>query len=140
MTTICWDGITLAADRQSTAGGTPTQTRKVFDCVGPDGRRWMYAGSGNSAQCQEFTRRINAGLPMPVFTDIHILAVDDGGQVWAAAEDLLWERKGVTKWASGSGADYALGAMAAGASAREAVAIATKLDVNTGLGVDWVRL
>jgi ATP-dependent protease HslVU (ClpYQ) peptidase subunit len=48
-----------------------------------------------------------------------------------------------TKWllmkepfaAVGSGADYALGAMAAGKSPKEAVQIASKLDAFTGLGV-----
>lgn len=45
---------------------------------------------------------------------------------------------GQSKWAIGSGADYALGAMYAGLSAAEAVMIASKLDTGTGLGVDSV--
>lgn len=41
-------------------------------------------------------------------------------------------------WAVGSGCDYALGAMKFGATAKEAIAIASELDVNTGLGIDTV--
>lgn len=39
-------------------------------------------------------------------------------------------------WAAGSGADYAMGAMAAGKDAKEAVEIACRFDINCGLGVD----
>lgn len=140
MTTVAWDGKTLAADRQSTAGGTPYQTTKVFEAFGPDGRRWLYACSGISSECQEFTRRINAGQPMPEFKELAVLAVDDQGHVWQAVENLMWERKEIKRWAMGSGADYALGAMAAGATAFRAVQIASELDVNTGLGVDLIDL
>jgi hypothetical protein len=40
----------------------------------------------------------------------------------------------------GSGADFAIGAMARGASAREAIDIAATYDTNTGLGVDVLEL
>jgi len=44
------------------------------------------------------------------------------------------------QWAIGSGADFALGAMAAGADAIDAVSIAIDLDVNSGLGVTYLNL
>lgn len=138
MTTIAYDGHTLAADRQSTAGGTPYGTTKAFKVWGPDGSRWIYACSGNSAECQEFTRCVDAGKPLPTFKDFAVLAVNHKGEVWVATESMVWERKEVKRWAMGSGADYALGAMAAGATSFRAVMIASELDVNTGLGVDAV--
>jgi ATP-dependent protease HslVU (ClpYQ) peptidase subunit len=140
MTTIAFDGCTLAGDRQSTAGGTPTETRKVFEVLSPTGERWLYGCAGNAAQCQEFTRRVQAKMPMPTFTDFAVLAVGPDGSIWQAEENLIWERKGTIQWAAGSGANYALGAMAAGATAEEAVRVAMGLDVSTGLGVDFVRL
>ena len=41
---------------------------------------------------------------------------------------------------AGSGADIALGAMAAGASARKAVKIAIEYDTQTGGKINWARL
>lgn len=140
MTTIAWDGETLAADRQTTAGGTPYPTTKVFEALAPDGERWIYGCAGISGQCQEFTRRVNAGQALPTFTDIAVLAINSRGEVWFATEAMMWERKQVERWAVGSGSDYALGAMAAGATAEHAVRIASSLDVNTGLGVDVIAL
>jgi 20S proteasome alpha/beta subunit len=57
MTTIAWDGKTLAADRQRTNGNTCQLARKLFDCgeyvwaatgmMGdmPAVRRWLEAGA-----------------------------------------------------------------------------------------------
>jgi hypothetical protein len=44
------------------------------------------------------------------------------------------------KVAYGSGGDLALGAMAAGATAKQAVAIACRFDPNTGQGIDAVQV
>lgn len=137
MTTIAWDGRSLAADRQTTAGGTPTETCKVFEAFSPTGERWLYGCAGNSGECHEFTRRVQTGLEMPAFNDLQVLAIGPDGSIWVAGSPaMFWDRKGTDKWAAGSGADYALGAMRAGATAFMAVEIATALDVHTGLGVD----
>lgn len=141
MTTIAWDGKTLAADKQTTHGGTPSLTTKVYEAISPEGKRWIYACSGRTDECQEFTRRVSAGREMPAFSDINVLAIDHHGQVWMF-HGTFWERKHVQQWAAGSGADYALGAMAAGADARRAVEIASTLDINTGIdgGIDVLTL
>lgn len=139
MTTVAWDGVVLAADRQTTAGGTATPTRKIFKATAPDGTRWLYGCSGSAAEAQEFTRRLEAGIPMPTFKDLSILAINEHLEVFQGREDMFWERKNTTKWAMGSGCDYALGAMYAGKDAIDAVGIAAKLDVTTGLGVDALR-
>lgn len=138
MTTAAFDGTTLAADRQTTSGGTPTRTRKAFKVV-RDGQVFLYACGGNTAQCQAYTRWVNGECEKPTFTDLGIIVIDQRRRIWVAEHDLIWELKGTKQWALGSGADYALGAMLAGATAVEAVRIASKLNVSTGLGVDWVR-
>ena len=136
MTTIAWDGRTMSADRQSTYGTTPTKTRKVFKAKHPDGREVIYACSGLTHECQEFTRWANGEINQPVFTDISVICVDRKLRVWQGNSAMQWARVKVKQWAAGSGADYALGAMAAGKTSAEAVRIASKLDVNTGFGVD----
>jgi ATP-dependent protease HslVU (ClpYQ) peptidase subunit len=140
MTTIAWDGRILAADRQSTWGGTATKTRKIFRGVHPDGRKVIYGCAGLTHECQAFTRWINGEIEKPDLTDITILSIDHLGRVWYASQAMLWARLRVKQWAIGTGCDYALGAMAAGKSAAEAIRIASKLDVNTGFGVDVLEL
>ena len=44
------------------------------------------------------------------------------------------------QYAWGSGSSYALGAMASGKSAKQAVEIATKFDIYTGRGIDVIKL
>jgi ATP-dependent protease HslVU (ClpYQ) peptidase subunit len=136
MTTIAWDGRTLAADKQSTWGGTPTRTRKIFRAKHPDGRVMIYGCAGLTHECQAYTRWIDGEIEKPDFTDISILSIDQKGRIWYANQSMLWARIITKRWAIGSGCDYALGAMAAGKSAADAIRIASKLDVNIGLGVD----
>lgn len=71
--------------------------------------------------------------------DFSILIATKEG-VWYACNSLFFHAMGNVRWAIGSGCDYALGAMYAGKNAREAVEIASQLDVNTGLGVDTLTI
>lgn len=66
------------------------------------------------------------------------MIVVKSGDVYFMSGSTFAHKMGKTKWAIGSGADYALGAMYAGKSAKEAVEIASQLDTGTGLGVDVV--
>jgi ATP-dependent protease HslVU (ClpYQ) peptidase subunit len=136
MTTIAWDGHTLAADRQSTWGGTATKTRKIFRAVHEDGREVIYGCAGLTHECTAFTRWINGEIAEPAFTDISVMCIDRSGRLWHTNHSMNWTQIKVKFWAIGSGCDYALGAMAAGKTAAEAIKIASKLDVTTGLGVD----
>ncbi len=141
MTTIAWDGATLAADRQSTWGGTPIPTRKVFKLQAPDGSFILYGGSGNTIQLSAFHRWVTGRtVRMPLIDDAQFMMIDMHRKVWIAHHNLDWHQMDVKRWAMGSGADYALGAMEHGACAREAVKVASALDVSTGLGIDCVRL
>jgi ATP-dependent protease HslVU (ClpYQ) peptidase subunit len=140
MTTIAFDGHTLAADRQSTWGGTATKTRKIFRATHADGRRMIYGCAGLTHECQAYTRWIDGKIERPEFTDLSILSIDQKGRIWHANQTMLWVRIMTKQWAIGSGCDYALGAMAAGKSAAEAVRIASKLDVGTGFGVDVLEI
>lgn len=139
MTTIAWDGETLAADRQSTWGGTPVRTRKVFKVRHPIHGTWLFGCSGAAHDCDAFVRWARGLGAEVALGDMRILAIHESGSVWTADGALKWSLMRVKRWAIGSGGDYALGAMVAGCDAREAVQIAMELDVHTGIGVDCVR-
>jgi ATP-dependent protease HslVU (ClpYQ) peptidase subunit len=140
MTTIAWDGRTLAADRQTTWGGTPTRTRKIFRAINEDGREVIYGCAGLTHECSAYTRWIRGEIAAPAFTDISVLSIDRKGRIWHTNQSMHWIQIKVKYWAIGAGCDYALGAMAAGKSAIEAVKIESKFDVHTGLGVDVLEL
>lgn len=134
MTTIVWDGRQMVGDRQSTWGTTPTLTRKVFSVSHPEHGSWVFGSCGRTYDCQAFARWAHGEKTEPKFHDLVVLAVNEKHEVWMFDEKGNWAKIGVQQWAIGSGADYALGAMAYGATAWEAVQIAAKLDVNTGVG------
>jgi hypothetical protein len=139
MTTIAWDGTTLAADKQSSWGGTPVPTTKVFKLQAPDGSYILYGGAGHSMQLGAFHRWLRGETTdKPTLLDVAFLMIDSQRRVWMTDQTLNWATLNKARWALGSGADYALGAMEAGATASEAIEIASRLDASTGLGVDCV--
>ena len=142
MTTIAWDGKTLAGDKQTTHDGTPTPTRKVFRFMRRDDGQLVLCGcAGDTSDCQAYVRWARGITKKePAFSDLLVMLIDRRGRVWCATEKMNWYRVGARQWAIGSGADYALAAMMCGKSAREAVRIASRLDTSTGLGVDVVTL
>lgn len=140
MTTIAWDGRTLAADTRSSWGGTPVDgaCRKIFEAIHPKGRL-LVGCSGISEECNAIWLWMTGKREeQPQTTDIRIMAVDESGFVFVGSKPGYWSEVGRRPWAIGSGCDYALGAMATGANARRAVQIASTLDTGTGIegGID----
>lgn len=141
MTTIAWDGRMLAGDRRSTWGGTPTQIdTKLVRARHPSGRVLLVGCAGITEECHAVREWLLGQRDQPEVTDVRIMGVDDTGFVWVGSKPGFWAPVGRRPWAIGSGADYALGAMAAGKSARQAVLIASRLDTYTGDGVTVLRL
>ena len=143
MTCIAWDGRELVADRQCTIGGTPIPFRKVYRVRAPNRRVALVGYCGTAAFVRAHLHWL-AGGERPEFRHERfrwsVLMIDDERRVWRRDEDAdFWEEMLVRYWALGSGAEYALGVMAAGHSAREAIRIASKLDNQTGLGMNVVR-
>ncbi len=148
MTTVAFDGCTMAADRMVNIGDTPVRAprskirRGVFQ-----GDEALFGMSGAVAFSELLVEWLERGAPADRPPDLD--SADDG-----ACSVIVATRRGVTlfcnthlgvpigptPWAVGSGANYALGAMAAGVKARRAVEIACTLDVNSGLGVDVLTL
>lgn len=144
MTTIAWDGKTLAADRQATSGnGTKRSVCKIHRCG-----KYLYAGSGELAETlfvAEWIRRGAKTSERPCF--------DSDGPPRGIAI-LLSSKKafcveGTRQYltpildpftACGSGLEYALAAMSLGFSAEIGVRTAHKFDAFTGDAVDVVKV
>jgi hypothetical protein len=141
LTTIAYDGKTVAADRLAALGGTPTLCCKVAK-VDYEGEACIVAATGVSSECQAMLRWAKQGFKSddkPKVTESTLLAFfEDSRIVWRWMDDRPQEMITLIEsfWSDGSGADYALGAMAYGATAKEALEIATRLDINTGYGID----
>lgn len=139
MSVIAWDGKTLAADRQATAGnGRKMRATKIYQLdsgavvgfVGDldQGARvlaWMEAG----AKDEDFPKPIDEESRTTV-----IIAQDGECQVcWG--DFPLTHAVDEPFYAFGSGADLALGALAVGATAVQAVEIACQFNADCGRGV-----
>lgn len=137
MTTVCFDGKHLAADKLM--GGRHT-VAKIFE-VGQD--VW-FAGAGDYCQIVEVAAWLRAGAPQDakpeVDGDSDYLLIERGRAHWLTVPFLRKVRINEKVAAVGSGSMYALGAMAAGADAKTAVKIASALDPNTGKGITVVKV
>lgn len=147
MTTIAWDGKTLAADRCSTAGYVQTEVHKLYKGKWHDGQDVLigFCGSGEFAHAIRLWLTGNL-MERPKFGDYDVnkgdavgLLVDRSGNVFKITANLHLLPFHEPFYAMGSGAEYAFGAMEAGATAETAVAIAAKRCPGTGLGVDTVK-
>ena len=142
MTTIAWDGRTLAADRQATVGNAVFMVNKLHRHDG-----WLLAYCGDSDAGEEVLAWFKAGAKPEDFPERQrhddrfapLVAI-------RAGEILRYERTPhpirypPQKFAMGSGRDFALAAMHCGKSAAEAVEVAAMFDPGTGFGVDAMEL
>lgn len=131
MTTIAFDGKTMAADKQTSGGyieGGVTKVRKINGSV--------YAATGVMEDMQEFFAWIENGGDKPKLGDFEALEAK-GRNCWWYGEKLV-RCKTTLPAAAGSGARFAMGAMMAGADAKKAVDISAKLDPHTGCGVKTI--
>lgn len=139
MSTIAFDGKTIAFDTQV---GTqfridPEPWQKIRDI---SGRKYKYAGGTGIAQAVETFIDWAKGGAVDSFPDLckeqsdncNFIAITYDG--YAHIFDGIAKPLLITKKLDsiGSGSDYALGAMHAGACAEEAVEIAARLDPHTG--------
>jgi ATP-dependent protease HslVU (ClpYQ) peptidase subunit len=141
MSTVAWDGKTLAADRQATWGNTPVLTKKIARVKYKT--HWYLVGwAGNEADGLRFVAHFTQkGLTQrPPLADKTTIIVVSRVGVWVETEADVSNVMEEGKWALGSGGDFALGAMHAGATAEQAIEIASRLDVYTGMGVDAIQL
>jgi hypothetical protein len=130
LTTIAWDGRTLAADTLTTCNG-------AFDGYGPKihiERGVMVGGAGSSAIYERFRDWVRTGMvgDCPLQKDVgNMFVIPPVGHAVMWCDDGPF-RIATEKWALGSGENYALGAMEMGATAEQAVRVAMKHDRHSG--------
>lgn len=138
MTTVAWDGKTLAADRRLSDGITNCKIWKLSK-----GR--YISGAGAYDDMTEIVAWMRKGAkvkdrPTDINSTTMLLVCSNGKAYWLTIPYLRPVEIREPFYAIGSGAAYAVGAMAAGKSAGEAVAIASRFDPATGNGVDTVEV
>lgn len=139
MTTVAFDGKTLAADTMVTVGGSATYGAiKIGRAV--DGS--LIGQCGNMAHAQAFLEWYNGERKMlPSTCDNYtalIIKPDGEVRVYEGNEGMYYiERSPYV--AIGSGQDFAQSAMELGFNAVRAVELAIKMDINTGGKVDTLE-
>jgi hypothetical protein len=138
MTTLAWDGRTLAADKRTCSNGIARTCTKLWQ-LGD----YVYAGTGPFDEVLLVRKWLELGAPSerpPHFDEggirgmvLHIptgkLSVVEGKAT------VMWEVEEPFH-AEGSGREFALSALAFGKNAREAIAFAGQFDLATGNGID----
>ena len=147
MTIIAWDGKTLAADRQATSGYIKVGTTKIVKCP-TTGRLIGSAGGMGSAQLM--MQWILDGEDMSKYPPCQNDKDDWARIIIVNPDGTLNEYERLPKklvlqpiegyHAIGIGREVALGALAMGADARTAVAIASTYVDGCGLGIDTLTL
>jgi ATP-dependent protease HslVU (ClpYQ) peptidase subunit len=151
MTTIVFDGTTLAADTMTTLGGwvQAKAVTKMWKGKWFDGRTVLVGFCGDYHFCVAAMRALADGkaqADMPDFTKYDVekstnigLLVDSDKNVYTVTPrfDLIPQDEVI--FALGSGAEVAWGALEAGVSAKRAVQIAAKRSRGTGFEVQEFR-
>ncbi len=139
MTTIAYDGKTVAADRLMFDGQFASECTKLFKL--PDGS--LYAGAGRCSDTIAVRTWIECGMPedcVPEIADdasLYLLVQKDGATLF---ENTLIPIPINPPYAIGSGSAMAMAAMKLGKTAKQAVECASGLDVYTGRGVDAMKV
>lgn len=140
MTTVAWDGTTLAADRRCTIDGVRSSFSKVRR--GRSGN--LVGAAGPAALVEAVLDWLCDGAPRPEsqsdpadFCDV--LEIGPDGACYR--HERLGRIRLLDAFAAiGSGKDFAVTAMHLGRDAAEAVEIASLFDTATGDGVEALRL
>ncbi len=142
MTTIAFDGQTLAADGGIFLGDriAGKNVKKIFELKGGG----MWAGfAGDDPVGKKRIEWLNDGADPDKFPkidgqDCSLMLVSDSGSVSIVCAGVITDVD--VPFAIGSGAEFAIGAMCAGASAMEAVEIAARNDAFTCGAIEYVTV
>lgn len=134
MTTVAWDGITLAADRQmSLFRGSTTKIHRLVD-----GR--LYGACGQLQDAVAVKEWLEKGGEKPKVTDNFHAIIVDQSMCYSMEDKLVLLPRDRPMFAVGSGRDFAMAAMLLGKTAAEAILIAHQLDTDTGPQVDELQV
>ncbi len=150
MTTIAWDGKTIAADRLSLDNwGLKGEVGKIHES---DDKRFLMIASGElghplrwwmEAKKKSIAGVIEEGFPYDKDMSISLALIqrtyEGGSRLYEMSHGVFVEFNR-RFFAIGSGRDFAYAAMYLGKTAEEAVRVAMEFDNGTGLGVDVVTI
>lgn len=130
MTTIAWDGRTLAGDTLSTAGAYCRDVDKIWNL----GNNVLFGGSGYYQDVVAVRNWLMDKDPdgQPEVDDSFCAIIVRGGICYRLESALIEMPVKESYHAVGSGAPFAVVAMFLGKSAEESVEIAAQFDENTG--------
>lgn len=147
MTTIAWDGKTLASDSQSQVGSmiTSLNNQKIHQ---PQHGKWVINNSeikaigitGDTSCVDEVISKLHDGITyeseFASIVDFCLIAVTNKGAAYGLSKDKGDILPSIFRvgdmFAIGSGDVYAMAAMKSGKTAKEAVEVAISLDVYSG--------
>jgi hypothetical protein len=144
MTTIAWDGTTLAADKGSWSGGLHQAVRKVHRVTALDGRRFLMAMAGDAVFATQVLRWMRGGehpgqcLADNVDRDVAVV-IDERRRIFRLSSRLVYVPYEGKVHAHGAGQEIALGALMAGADAVKAIKITMQVSDFAARGVNFVR-
>jgi hypothetical protein len=141
VTTIATDGKVIAADTMTTRPGgfrEPGHYKKMHVVDAPGGVRWLVAVAGDMSMVEPLKRWVVDGATaadIPFRDDRHA-----DWHLWVFKPEGLFEAMASAPRlcpchcpnAIGSGARFAIGAFAMGATPRQAVEVASRFDIYTG--------
>ena len=138
MTTIAYDGTTLASDSRSSMGTMiyEEDAQKIYTKVGPFAVLAI-AGDYQAALdtmdlIGDFTKLEHIrNIPSEEIGDVSLIGFTYDGKLWSYAGDKSCELRADRPFATGSGGEYALAAMDLGKTAEEAVLYASTRDMFT---------
>lgn len=136
MTTIAWDGKTLAADTKCVRSGTIGRVEaKIWRINSPNGPA-LFGGAGSYQDILAVKEWLEAGADetkKPTISDDQVtLLIVASGDCFTLESRLIPIRVMEPFFAIGTGMDFATCAMHLGKSASEAVAIASIFNNSTG--------
>lgn len=141
MTTIVWDGTTLAADRLANNNSHPDTMRKIVRSRGH-----LLGAAGRAGEAMALFAWFEAGA---VVKDFPTMDKDSWTLLVAISPDrriTVYENTGFPvilldkTYAAGSGCDISRGVLAMGGDALKCIEIASRLDIFTGNGIDTLTL
>ena len=142
MTVICWDGKTLAADKQNTSSGVAGTVTKIHRVPGG-----IVGFTGNQGHAVALLAWFRDGRnpdkwpKKPGDSSASAIYITPAGMLLYSGEDGPYAAISEDKRdAWGAGYAYALAAMHLGCDARRAVEIACELDIHCGMGIDTLEL
>lgn len=147
MTTIVCNKTEMACDLQITSGGCPIKCKTKIYYVDPHEMHYskepfIIGFAGNSSQIidvADFYYRPELYAKLPRVTDVFGIVLTESGIIFQFANPGNWVRIDSPYAAAGSGAQAALGAMHTGATPKQAIQAAMKVDIYTGMGTKVLK-